>query len=147
MGGVDLAYQLLGTYRIDKGVRNIKWWWSILFWSTGVMITNAYVIYLHVNIENRIKKRFIIAPWFQEIRYAFMYQSKRSRWIITCPCVNKKEEGILRFKYVVTLWLFKHLRGSKEERIAHKWCESWAKRCNINSTGDKVWSPSTAPTN
>ena len=51
MGGVDLTDQLRGTYRIDKGVWNIKWWWSILFWSIGVMITNAYVIYFHINIE------------------------------------------------------------------------------------------------
>ena len=53
---VDLVDQLRGTYRIDKGVRNRKWWWSILFWSVGVMITNAYVIYLHVNLENRVLK-------------------------------------------------------------------------------------------
>ena len=58
MGGVDLADQLRGTYRIDKGVLNRKWWWSILFWSIGVMITNAYVIYLHVNIGNGIKKYY-----------------------------------------------------------------------------------------
>ena len=44
MGGVDLADQLRGTYHIDKGVRNRKWLWYILFWSIGVMITNAYVI-------------------------------------------------------------------------------------------------------
>ena len=56
MGGVDLADKIHGTYCIDKGVRNGKWWWSILFCSIGVMITNAYVIYLHVNIENGIKK-------------------------------------------------------------------------------------------
>ena len=55
MGGVDLEDQLQGNYFIDKGVRNRKWWWSILFWSIGVMITNEYVIYLHVNIENGIK--------------------------------------------------------------------------------------------
>ena len=54
MGDVDPAYQLRGTYRIDKGVQNRKWWWSILFLSISVMITNSYVIYLHVNIENRI---------------------------------------------------------------------------------------------
>ena len=45
MGGVDLADQLRGNYCIYKGVRNRKWWWSILFWSIVVMITNAYVIY------------------------------------------------------------------------------------------------------
>ena len=58
MGGVDLADQLRGTYHIYKGVWNRKWWWSILFWSIGVMITNAYVIYLHVNLENGILKKY-----------------------------------------------------------------------------------------
>ena len=62
MGGIDLADQLRGTYHIDKGVRNIKWWCSIFFWLIGVMITNAYVIYLHDNLENGIKKRLIIVP-------------------------------------------------------------------------------------
>ena len=56
MGVVDLADQLRGNYRIDKGLRNRKWWWSILFWSIGVMITNTYVIYFHVNLENGILK-------------------------------------------------------------------------------------------
>ena len=54
MGGVDLAYQLRGTYSIYKVVRNRKWWWSILFWSISVVIINAYVIYSHVNLENGI---------------------------------------------------------------------------------------------
>ena len=145
MGGVDLADQLQGTYCIDEGVRNRKWWWSILFWSIGVMITNTYVIYLHVNIDNG--KHFIIKPWFKESFCACMDQSKRARWRVACPCSNNKAEFIFRFKSVVTLWLFKHLRGSKEDRITHKWCESWPKRCNVNWTGDTVWSPSTAPTN
>ena len=42
---------------MDKGVHNRKWWWSVLFWSIGVMLTNAYVIYLKVNIEDGIKKK------------------------------------------------------------------------------------------
>ena len=57
MVGVDLSDQLRVTYCIYKGVQNIKWWRSILFWSIGVMITNAYVIYLQVNIENGMKKK------------------------------------------------------------------------------------------
>ena len=60
MGGVYLADQLRGTYRIYKGLRNRKWWWSILFWSIGVMITNAYMIYLHVNFENGMKKKDLL---------------------------------------------------------------------------------------
>ena len=62
MGGVDIADQIRVTCRIDKGLRNRKWRWSILFCSIGVMITNAYVIYLHVNLDNGIKKYIIIAP-------------------------------------------------------------------------------------
>ena len=54
MGGVDLSDQPWETYRIYKGLWNRKWWWFISFWSIVVMITNAYVIYLHVNLENEI---------------------------------------------------------------------------------------------
>ena len=60
MGGVDIADQLRGTYHIDKGIRNRKWWWYILFWQIGVMITNVYVIYLHVNLENGILKKDLL---------------------------------------------------------------------------------------
>ena len=66
MGSVDLAYQLRGTYRIYKGVWNRKWWWSILFWLIGVIITNAYVIYLHVNLENGIKKYLLLHHDFRK---------------------------------------------------------------------------------
>ena len=48
MGGVDIADQLRGVYRIDRWVRNRKWWWSILFWSIGVSLTNAYKLYLRL---------------------------------------------------------------------------------------------------
>ena len=61
MGGVDLADQLRKTHSIDKGVWNRKWWWSVLFCSIGVMITNAYVIYLHVNLENGIRKKYLLS--------------------------------------------------------------------------------------
>ena len=44
MGGVDLADQLRGNCRINIGVRNRKWWWSIIFWSLGGMLTNAYIV-------------------------------------------------------------------------------------------------------
>ena len=49
MGHVDIADQLRGTYRMDHWVRNRKWWWSIMFWGIGVMMTNAYVMYVSVN--------------------------------------------------------------------------------------------------
>ena len=57
MGNVDLADQLRGTYRLDKSVRNRKWWWSIMFWSIGVCLTNAYIMYVKVNMEEYGKKK------------------------------------------------------------------------------------------
>ena len=57
MGNVDLADQLRGTYRLDKNIRNRKWWWSIMFWSVGVKLTNAYVMYCKVQIEHFGRKK------------------------------------------------------------------------------------------
>ena len=51
MGSVDLADQLRGSYRLDKNTRNRKWWWSIMFWSIGVMLKNAHIMYMKVNME------------------------------------------------------------------------------------------------
>jgi hypothetical protein len=54
MGGVDIADQLRGCYRIDRFVRNRKWWWSMLFWSIGVLLTNAFKVYLTVCKEEGV---------------------------------------------------------------------------------------------
>ena len=81
MGNVDLADQLRGTYRVDHWVRNRKWWWSIFFWSLGVMLTNAYVMYCKVNIEEygvskselmsqREFRECICKYWINPIEYA-----------------------------------------------------------------------------
>ena len=51
MGDVDLADQLRGSYRLDFWIRQRKWWWSIMFWIIGVMLTNAYIVYKKVNEE------------------------------------------------------------------------------------------------
>ena len=48
MGNVDIAYQLRGSYRFDHWLRNRKWWWPILFWAIGVVLTNAYAMYVTV---------------------------------------------------------------------------------------------------
>ena len=54
MGDVDLADQLRGVYRLDRFVRNKKWWFSMLFFSTGVLLTNAYRVYLRVNEDEGV---------------------------------------------------------------------------------------------
>ena len=55
MGGVDIADQLIGVYWCDSFVRNRKWWWSLLFWSIGVLLTNSYKLYLCVCKEDGVK--------------------------------------------------------------------------------------------
>merc|ERR1711865_615504 len=48
MGQVDITDQLRGSYRIDIWVRNRKWWWTMVFWGIGTLLTNAYVVYKKV---------------------------------------------------------------------------------------------------
>ena len=48
MGDVDVADQLRGVYKLDCWVRNSKWWWSMLFFSMGVLLTNYYKFYLQM---------------------------------------------------------------------------------------------------
>ena len=49
MGGADLDDNPSSYYRLDIGVRNRKWWWFILFWSVGVVLPNAYIIYIYIH--------------------------------------------------------------------------------------------------
>lgn len=44
MGHVDLADQLRGVYCLDRFVRNRKWWFLMIFFSTGVLLTNRLTI-------------------------------------------------------------------------------------------------------
>ena len=45
MGEVDIADQLRLQYRLDKWIRNCKWWMSIFMWRLASVTTNAYVMY------------------------------------------------------------------------------------------------------
>ena len=40
---------------MDRWVRNRKWWWSMLFWSLGVLLTNAYKVYLNLCKEEGVE--------------------------------------------------------------------------------------------
>lgn len=57
MGGVDLADQLRLQYQMDTWIRNRKWWWSIMFWSIGLILTNAYVVYVNASLVYFNKQR------------------------------------------------------------------------------------------
>lgn len=45
MGKVDIADQLRNGYRLMAGARKSKWWWALMQWSFGIILTNAYTIY------------------------------------------------------------------------------------------------------
>ena len=51
MGNVDVADQLRGNHRLDIGVPNRKWWWSMWFWVLSVMFVNAYIVYPEKNSQ------------------------------------------------------------------------------------------------
>ena len=78
MGGVDLADQLRGNYRLDKCVRNRKWWWPILFWGIGVLLTNAYIVYVYTNVLHfNTKKKHLLSH--HDFRRAIAEAGTRTR--------------------------------------------------------------------
>ena len=98
MGGVDIADQLRGVYRLDRWVRNRKWWWSLLFWSTGVLLTNAYKLYLRLCGEEDV------VPQYKE-QYQFR-KAIAEYWINPdlveneTPRGNKRGFGIISMKSI-----------------------------------------------
>ena len=60
MGDVDVDDQLRSIYILGCWVRNRKWWWSMLFWYMGVLLTNSYKLYLQMCKGGGMK------PWYKE---------------------------------------------------------------------------------
>eukprot|EP00957_Ditylum_brightwellii_P118077 9005108-Ditylum_brightwellii.AAC.1 len=61
MGSIYLADKLCRNYHIDNGVKNRTWWWSVMFWSIGVMLTNAYTMYVKVREANGLEKKDVLS--------------------------------------------------------------------------------------
>ena len=61
MGNVDVADQLRGNYRLDIGVHNRKWWWSMWFWALGVMLVNAYIVYKIYQLSRGVDKKDLLS--------------------------------------------------------------------------------------
>lgn len=61
MGNVDIADQLRGSYDFKYWLRNRKWWWSLWNWGLGVMLTNAYIMYVKVNEGEGVDKKHIMS--------------------------------------------------------------------------------------
>lgn len=61
MNSVDIADQLRGSYSFQRFTRNRKWWWSYWMWGMGVIIVNAYRLYVtaHRHIYKTQKKQIM----------------------------------------------------------------------------------------
>ena len=80
MGGVGIADNLRNLYRIYFWVRNMEWWCYIFFWSVGVILTNAYIIYILIhNMHGNPKKhrlshqdfrKSILCAWIKTEKYS-----------------------------------------------------------------------------
>jgi hypothetical protein len=70
MGHVDVADQLRGSYRIDIYVRNRKWWWAMMFWAFGTLLTGF-----------RLWRRY----WRQFLGYIFFGAYLPQKWDVLPP--------------------------------------------------------------
>ena len=87
MGHVDVSDQLRGSYRIDRWVRNRKWWWSMMFWGIGVLLTNAYVLYKKVLLEEGVDEKNLLSQYDfrKEICLYWINPTKFAREYDTLP--------------------------------------------------------------
>ena len=74
MGDVNIADQLRVFYHLDHWMQNKKWWWSIMFWSLGVTLTNSYVIYTTMCDKDGAKKkdRYTHSEFLEEVALYWM---------------------------------------------------------------------------
>jgi hypothetical protein len=97
MGHVDVADQLRGSYHIDIFyVRNQKWWWAIMFWAFGTLLTNAYVVYIKVIIAEGVDRKQLLSHYEFRKQIALNWldpsYEPRSHQVKDAP--SKKKTGI-----------------------------------------------------
>jgi hypothetical protein len=76
MGHVDVADQLRGNYRMDRWIRQYKWWWSIWIWGFGVLLVNAYIFYQRVMEESGVDKKDRLSHYEFRRRIALAWVQK-----------------------------------------------------------------------
>ena len=68
MGGVDIADQLRLQHRVDRWMRQSKWWWSIWLWSLSLAATNGYIIWRHV-YDKEIKLKRSTPTYYSHVQF------------------------------------------------------------------------------
>ena len=80
MGGVGIDDNPRNYYSVYFGVKKRKWLWYILFWDVGVILTNAYMIYICIhNMHGATRKHRLSHHDFREsIAFAWINPEKYS---------------------------------------------------------------------
>ena len=60
MGDLDVADQLRNNNWFDHWLEKRKWWWSIMFLGIGVILVNAYIVYIRFNLEAGVSKSYLL---------------------------------------------------------------------------------------
>lgn len=81
MGDVDIADQLRNNYRFDHWMRKRKWWWSIMFWEIGVILVNAYIVYMKVNLQAGKKKYELLSQHDFRMKVAMAWINPEIYWV------------------------------------------------------------------
>ena len=63
MGPFYISDQLQGNYWIDIWVQNRKWWWTLVFWAIGTLLTNAYVVCRKLLILEGVTPKFLLSNY------------------------------------------------------------------------------------
>ena len=71
MNAIDLADQIINTYRWDLFMRNRKWWWSIMMWCLQMLLANSYIFY----------KKYTKMHDLEAISYFYFNQQVCMAWI------------------------------------------------------------------
>ena len=84
MGNIDIADQLRLNYCMDHWLCNREWWWSILFWALGVILTNSYILYTKICDKEEVpkKSRYTHYKFLKEVGMYWMnpkYMKKKRR--------------------------------------------------------------------
>ena len=80
MGDADVVDLLKDVYRMDRWVRNRRWWWSMFFCSIGTLLTNAYKLYLRICEEEGKPPK--------EYKEQNEFRSAIAEYYICSNCVN-----------------------------------------------------------
>ena len=111
MGRTDLGDQLRGSYRYDHWLRNRKWWWSIFFWTFGMLHTNSYILFClfweahgyDPPFSHYEYRRQCFLAWLQpEVYFSQSSNSVATSTTASSSCSSKPVKRSLRFAVTET---------------------------------------------